>query len=742
MSRWLYLILTLYVVFGILHIFATPVMEAWDEPWHYPVVKYIVDHGFTLPVQMIGIDTPWRQQGSQPPLYYILGAALTFWIDTSDMELLRRMNPHAATGAAQPDGNANLIVHRVELERFPFQGTTLAIYILRLFSVFLGLCTILITYGLAHEVFPGQPALAVGAAALNAFLPMFVFISATVTNDNLSNLTGNAIALLLVRLIKSEQQPRLRFYVLLGIATGAGLLCKLSIGFFIPMIAVSLLYVSFCLRDYRPFVVGGLISGVVAISVTGWWYIRNMQLYGDPTGLNVFLDIVGRRYPPANPAQLWSERFSFIWSYWGAYGTINILLPEVLYTIFDAVGIFSALSVLIFLGKSLLRREWSARQWMVVSITLILPVVTFVALIRWTTETPGSQGRLVFIALSSLSLWMAVGLTWWTQRKRMILTGVVGFFASVTFFAPFLLIAPAYALPEAIATRPPQKIFENQGAALIGLQHMELATSTVQPGEYVYLDTEWQMMDETSIDWSLFVHLVTKDGVIVGQRDVYPGGGKLATSDLPPGFAWDNPLAVPVPRTAFTPNTLDVRVGWYEVATGQRLKLKDGGEMVYGGSVELVPRVDSASAGVPNPLHVNFDGWIQLVGYNLSCLSAAPGETIELSLYWKALQVIPVDYVVFANIIEPRSLTKYAASNAMPGDWTRPTSTWAVGEVIEDRHLLKVNDDALPGIYELEIGLYLQDEAQTFPRLRIVPEPGGSADNYLYLSRIRIMERE
>jgi 4-amino-4-deoxy-L-arabinose transferase-like glycosyltransferase len=732
LKRSLYIILALYLVFGIMHTFATPVMEAWDEPWHFPVVKYITDHSFTLPVQTPGIDTPWRQQGSQPPLYYLLGAVLTAWIDTSDMETLRRMNPHAATGFSQPDGNANLIVHRTELETFPFTRTTLAVYFLRLFSLLLGLGTILVTYALAREIFPDQPILALGAAALNAFLPMFVFISASVSNDNLSNLVGNAIALLLVKLIKSERLPQNRLYVLLGVATGAGLLSKLSIGFFIPVIAASLLFVSLCLRDWRPLVIGGAISGGFTVLIAGWWYIRNIELYGDPTGLNVFLDIVGRRYPPANWEQLWSERFSFSWSYWGAYGTINILLPRVLYTIFDAIGIFAFLSAAVFLFKTLLRREWRMRQWMVVAITLILPLLTFISLIRWTTETPGSQGRLVFVALSSLSLWMAVGLTWWANKivGRMMLAGVGGFFAAVTFAAPFTLIAPAYALPEPIEATEPIEVFDS----LIGLQEAALLTSEVLPGQYVHLDTEWQMIGETTHDWSLFVHLVTADGVIIAQRDVYPGDGKLATSDLSNGFAWANRLSVPVPRTAYTPNTVDVLVGWYDIQTGERLRLDNERETVNVGRITLAAR----ESDVPNPLLINFDNQVELVGYDLDRLSAKPGEAIELTLYWRALQPVPLDYVIFANIIEPRSLTKYAASNAMPANWTRPTSTWQVGERIEDKHTLNITEDALPGIYELEIGLYVQDEAQTFPRLRIVPDAGGSADNFLYLSRVRI----
>ena len=85
-------------------------MEASDELWHYPMVKYLADHR-ALPVQEPGVETAWRQEGSQPPLYYALAAALTAWIDTSDLDEVRRLNPHADNGKITEDGNINLIVH-------------------------------------------------------------------------------------------------------------------------------------------------------------------------------------------------------------------------------------------------------------------------------------------------------------------------------------------------------------------------------------------------------------------------------------------------------------------------------------------------------------------------------------------------------------------------------------------------------------------------------------------------------
>jgi hypothetical protein len=121
-----------------------------------------------------------------------------------------------------------------------------------------------------------------------------------------------------------------------------------------------------------------------------------------------------------------------------------------------------------------------------------------------------------------------------------------------------------------------------------------------------------------------------------------------------------------------------------------------------------------------------------LIGYDISTLNPASGDTVELTLYWRALQPLERDYVVFANIIDPQTFTKYAESNAMPVQWTRPTSTWAVGEIIEDTHTLTVIENAAAGVFPIEIGLYVQEEG--FPRLGVI----GTYDNYIYLTPVRI----
>ncbi|NDJ62050.1 MAG: hypothetical protein GYB67_13045, partial [Chloroflexi bacterium] len=110
----------------------------------------------------------------------------------------------------------------------------------------------------------------------------------------------------------------------------------------------------------------------------------------------------------------------------------------------------------------------------------------------------------------------------------------------------------------------------------------------------------------------------------------------------------------------------------------------------------------------------------------------------ELTLYWRALRPVERDYVVFAHVINPATWTIYAGSDAQPVGWTRPTSTWEPGELIADTHTLIVDPETPPAIYELEIGLYLQEPAG-FPRLRIVNADGGMSNDFAYLTRVRVL---
>ncbi len=759
------ILLVAYLVLGTVYSVVTPIFEASDELWHYPMVKYLADHSLALPVQDPAVQTAWRQEGSQPPLYYMLGAVLTFWIDTSDLDKVRHMNPNPNLGVVLPDGNVNMIMHDPDLEAFPWHGTVLAVHLVRMLSVVLGAVTVAITYLLVSELFPGNPWLALLAAAFTAFNPMFLFISGSVNNDNLSNALASVLLVMIVRLLKRTTAPSIRELVLIGLAAGAGMLAKFNIGFLLPIIALSLAILAYRLRNWRIFVMGSLITGTLTAVIGGWWYIRNAQLYGDVTGLNTFIQIVGPRQIPANLPQLWSERFTFMMSYWGFFGGVNVPMPDSVYLIFNLIAGVAVVGLLITLVNFLRHRQRSRVEWPILlgrAVTAIWIVVLFISLLRWTSATWASQGRLMFTAIAPISMWMAVGLWAWGRLRWTLAAGsLIWFGAAVSLIAP-LLIWGSYFNPYRFGSPS----FEGIESALtfcetdqphpcLRMPELQPIPQAVHVGEYLRFDERFEFTngDHFTRDWSVFIHLVNDDGVIVAQRDVSLGQGQWATSlmKVAPGNGidsnnkvrnWVNTFAIRLPDYAYAPQTLHVYMGFYDLKspTFQRM-IARGGEVtpdnrVLLGTVQLLPR--ESTLNVPNPMSVNFGGEADLVGYDVSSLRMAPYQHVTVTLYWRARHPMTTDYRVFVHVLKPNTTEVYGGDDAMPAAWTRPTSTWKVDEIIQDTHTFKINPNAPPGIWTIEVGMYQLTADNQFHRLRIVTPDGAEAEDFLYLTRVKM----
>lgn len=727
----------------------TPLFEASDELWHYPMVQTIAENGFRLPVQDPSQPTMWRQEGSQPPLYYYLGAAATFWVDTSDLPELRKLNPHADIGVVVPDGNANMVVHSAEREGFPWRGAALAMRIVRFLSVLMGLGTVYLTYRLGVELFPAHPGVALAAAALTAFNPMFLFISGVINNDNLSTLLASLLLVLVVRLVRWRGEPPLRFYALIGVAAGAGMLAKFQIGFMLPLIALVLAIVSWRERSWRPLVVGSAISGGLTIALAGWWYWRNYQLYGDATGINVFLDIVGRRQVPADLRQLWTERETFVMAFWGFFGGVNVPLPGWAYAVFNGIAALAVGGLIVALVRRVIaRRAWADDAPLLWARTFaaIWPVIIFLSLLSWTRQTWASQGRLWFSAIAALSLWIAVGLAGWTRRdtlRRAILAAAAAVFVAIAVYAPIFVIHPAYSLDR--TARLGGETHERPGRAAACWSEpddprpalcaaWQPLGGEVAPGEYVRFTPTFTVTGDLTRDWSLFVHLVGSDGIIEAQRDVYPGGGLIATSETARDETWNNPIAVRVPDGVYAPQTLDVYLGLYHLPTGDRMVpagtgIEPATDRVLLGQVELL----SPPGEVPNPVHADFAGRLTLLGYTVSERSLAPGETTEVTLYWQTPDDLSEEYAVSVQVIDPVTLTKAAQLDALPQP---PTSEWPPGETITETRALTVFEDVPPSRYRLMVRVY--PEGAPGEPLRVRGEAGAQSEDFVWLSWMQV----
>jgi hypothetical protein len=106
-----------------------------------------------------------------------------------------------------------------------------------------------------------------------------------------------------------------------------------------------------------------------------------------------------------------------------------------------------------------------------------------------------------------------------------------------------------------------------------------------------------------------------------------------------------------------------------------------------------------------NETAAQFGNNIHLLGYDLNSQTAAPGETIVVTLYWQADDRLETPYTVFNHLVNENGELE-AQQDGMPVNNSLPTTCWQPGEIITDTHTITLNPESSPGTYTLLTGLY------------------------------------
>ena len=719
--RYLLLIVGVYLLLAITYALATPPLEASDEYKHYPVVQHIQTQR-ELP--LLDPDEPgrWLQEGAQPPLYYIIMAGVTSWIDTSDLEEVHQVNPHAFVGNPNQLGNKNLIIHRPEQEVFPWQGTVLAVYVIRLASILLGAGTILLTARIGGLLF--DPQVSHLAAALVAFNPMFIFINAAVNNDAMAIFLAHLGLFLLVRIWREAPDPRRHWprYAALGLVLGLGMLTKLSVGALLLLAGIALAWLAWRRRQWQYLFLGGGLILIVSLLILTPWLLRNLNAYGDPTGLDAFIQVQGTRDKPLTVAG-WRGEFGTLYrSFWGLFGGVNVPAPEWVYWLYNLLAI-AGLAGFVYWGWGQWRaaRDRSANEaapstrsdhdglWLL----LVWPLILLVLLVRWNIISPAFQGRLLFPALGAITVLWSVGLLSLVRpSSRPKLALGIGLAALViAALLPWLAIRPAYAYPEPLAAVPEPALFGpitfQAGDGVLQLAGVEVppGQSTTPGGEPIEVALYWQVLEPVKQDYLSTAHILGRETTSVGQVNRYPGGGMIPTSLWQPGQVWRDVYLINVSRDALAPARLQIKTGLFDTELKQDLLAvgPDGQaiDLLVVGEARLA---DSEGQFAPPAVDLNvaFAEGIVLLGYDL--ITDIEGE-MKLSLHWLANDQPAADYTVFVHLLDTDG-NQIAGGDGPPVYGDYPTGMWRNGDVIIDEHRLVLPADLALGDYQVTVGLY------------------------------------
>lgn len=114
------------------------------------------------------------------------------------------------------------------------------------------------------------------------------------------------------------------------------------------------------------------------------------------------------------------------------------------------------------------------------------------------------------------------------------------------------------------------------------------------------------------------------------------------------------------------------------------------------------------------PVSANFGDQIRLLGYYPEIdADVRSGDTIETTLFWKAVQPLTIDYQSFLHILDEQGNIVAQQDKLNPGDF--PTRRWPEDKYVADRFELMLPPGLPPGVYTATAGIWVQNEGWRLP---------------------------
>lgn len=558
-------ILMMFLALCLVYNVTVPLGEAPDELAHFQFIKYIL-RTHRLP-QTAGERAAAGYKGHEPPLYHLIGAIATAWVDTSDSPTLKLLDPNLYPRHSIPTEVLieHAVMHTAD-EDLPYRGTVLSWHLIRLLSTIFGIATITTTYAIARCLYPDEPWVAAGAAAVNAFIPQFIYISAMINNDNLAIALTSLILLVMVRILREKR--RFLDYVVLGILLGLTRLTKFYTLILLPLALVVIVVAFFRRRALRDLVIGGLCTIVLSIVIAGPWlsYIRPLSertpgsselpsflLWLDVVHMERWFTSVGEGTAGTGLAAFPGAIISFFqheparWatllfkSFWAFYGPMTVQAGTWVYIMAALLCALSLVGLLVRAYRHIQRPGPRDRD-----LALLLLVLQFLAFLGveamfygvMTRLPDTAQGRHLFPAISGFAILLFVGLWEWTGQKQAayLTAGIGGALCLLSLICLPAFLLPAYGPSLPVRTTPfpvsmiqhPCRVEFEGGLTLLGYS----ISGEAHPGRGLGITLYWHSSATMNYD------VVTQITLVNGGVGYATSAQQMAEGRYPTS-AWD-----------------------------------------------------------------------------------------------------------------------------------------------------------------------------------------------------------
>jgi hypothetical protein len=236
------------------------------------------------------------------------------------------------------------------------------------------------------------------------------------------------------------------------------------------------------------------------------------------------------------------------------------------------------------------------------------------------------------------------------------------------------------------------------------------------PGAQVPVTLYWRALIPLKGDYRSLAMVASVDERSLLTQDDRPSPGGIPTHTWPSNRYFVDDHTIDIPPDA-TPKVYRLQVALYDPTTGQRLQQAgvDGfaGQQIVLQQIHVVrpkPIELSSYRSAGDPI---FGGMIALQGYQVNTDHPKAGQSLTLTLVWKANRAIPADYTVFTHLVDA-SQNQTAGRDSVPVSGQYPTSEWLPDEQVIDAYDIPIPATAAPGPHHLAVGFY---DPKTMQRL-------------------------